>query len=86
MLAHVTITSQGQISIPAKFRKILGLTTQSKATIQLEGDKLIIKPSKNLMHLDGIIKDKAFKYSPEKIREIEKLAIEEAIMDKFTKK
>jgi AbrB family looped-hinge helix DNA binding protein len=86
MLEYVTITSQGQISIPAKFRRLLGLNVSSKATVELEKGKLIIRPAKSLMELDGVIKDKALSYTPEKIRKIEKTAWSKAARDKFSPK
>ena len=49
----VSITSQGQISIPAKLRKSLGFSRYNKALITVSNDRLIIKPSKNLFDFAG---------------------------------
>ena len=52
----VTITSQGQISIPAKFRRELGLEKTKKALITKESGRLIIEPVKDLLDLAGSLK------------------------------
>ncbi|MFW5719642.1 MAG: AbrB/MazE/SpoVT family DNA-binding domain-containing protein [Candidatus Dojkabacteria bacterium] len=86
MFTHITITSQGQISIPAKFRRILGLKKQSKVIMELQDERIIIRPERDLMQLDGIISDRAFPYSPEKINTLEKKALEKWVKEKHTKK
>ena len=40
----VSITSQGQISIPAIMRKQLSLDEVRKATVFVEGKKIIVEP------------------------------------------
>lgn len=37
-----TITSKGQITLPAAFREKLGLVSGKKVTVELKGDKLVI--------------------------------------------
>jgi AbrB family looped-hinge helix DNA binding protein len=87
MLAYVTITSQGQISIPAKFRKVLGLKKSSKAIIELEDGKLIIRPSRDLLEMGGMINEKAVKYKPlSEVQKLEKEAWGKAVEDKFKDK
>lgn len=81
MIEYVTITTQGQITIPAKFRKILGLKTSTKASVKLVKDKMIIRPAKDLMELDSIIHEKKLKYTPDKIRKIEKKAWKDSVKD-----
>lgn len=70
----VTITSQGQISIPAPLRRQFGLDKTKKAHVEAFGDSIIVKPEPNLLALEGIFKTKK-KISPEKIRQ----AFEEAL-------
>lgn len=57
----VSITSQGQISIPAKIRKNLGLDKTKKAIVKQEGQKVIIEPVKDLLDLAGSLKKYAIK-------------------------
>ena len=56
MTYTVSITSQGQISIPARFRRELGLNKINKATVSRVGDQLIVKPVEDLLELRGILK------------------------------
>ena len=53
MTYTVSITSQGQISIPAPLRKKLGLDKFNKATIREEDGKMLIEPIKDLIDLKG---------------------------------
>lgn len=53
MIDFVTITSQGQISIPATMRKELGLETGRKLSIKMEGGKVTLEPAKDLMDMAG---------------------------------
>ena len=64
----VTITSQGQISIPAKFRRELGFEKTRRAVVTKESGKLIIEPIKDFLELGGSLKTK-IKVSPKQIRE-----------------
>lgn len=67
MTYTVSITSQGQISIPVKFRRELGLNTGKKALVSLEDKKLVIEPVKDFLELRGSLKTN-IKASPKQIR------------------
>lgn len=56
MTYTVSLTSQGQISIPVKLQKKLGLTKPGKVTLNEENGKIIIKPIKDLLELKGTFK------------------------------
>ncbi len=56
MTYTVSITSQGQLSIPAKLRRELGLEKSKKAIVSEENGKLIVEPIKDLLDLGGSIK------------------------------
>lgn len=58
MTYTVTITSQGQISIPAKFRHELGLDKSKQALVSMEDEKIIIEPIKDFLELEGAFKTK----------------------------
>jgi len=84
MPALVTITSQGQITIPAEFRRKLGLNESKKAVVAIEDNKLIIEPIPDLLSLEGSLQHKAKK--GKKIQEIikeEEEAIADAISQDF---
>lgn len=68
MTYMVSITSQGQISIPAKFRRELGLNKRKKALVSVEDKKLIVEPVKDFLELRGSLKTH-IKATPRQVRE-----------------
>ena len=49
----VSVTSQGQLTIPMEIRKKLGLMDKAKAIISQEGDTLIVKPKDSFWSIAG---------------------------------
>lgn len=87
MVYTVTITSQGQISIPAKLRRKLGLKKKGQAIISEEKGKLIIEPVKDLLELEGSLSQYAIKgKSIDEIIRLEDEAIEQAFVDDYKRK
>lgn len=79
MTYTVSITSQGQINIPVKIRRQLGLSRSSKALISIENGKVTIEPVKDFLELKGSLKTN-IKATPRQIREaFEKYLAEEAV-------
>jgi len=68
MIYTVSITSQGQISIPAPIRRKLGLNERKKAIVSEKDGKVVIAPVKDLLELKGSLKTK-IKATPKQIRE-----------------
>lgn len=58
MTYFVTITSQGQISIPADIRRKFQLDKKRNLLIRTEGDKIILTPETDISDLKGILKTK----------------------------
>lgn len=56
MIYSVSITSQGQISIPAKIRRKLGLSKAGKAIVSLENGKMTVEPVKDFLAMRGSLK------------------------------
>jgi len=56
---QVSITSQGQISIPARIREALGITIPSSAVVQVVDNKIVIEPVKDLTELKGALSKSA---------------------------
>lgn len=52
----VTITSQGQISIPIAIRRQLGLDILQKALVSVTDKKIIIEPVRDFLELGGSLK------------------------------
>lgn len=83
----VSITSQGQISIPAKIRKELGLSSHRKALVKREGKKVVVEPVSDFMKLGGSLKRKAIKGKTiEEIIKMEKEVMGDAIAEDYLKK
>ena len=58
MTYTVTITSQGQISIPAKIRRELGFDRSQKAIVSVQEGKMILEPVEDFLSLRGSLKTK----------------------------
>lgn len=83
----VSVTSQGQISIPAKIRRELGLNICKKALVKSDGTRMIIEPVRDFLDLGGSFHHKAIKgKSIQEIIKMEKEAVGEAIAEDYRKK
>lgn len=82
MTYTVSITSQGQISIPAKLRRELGLEKTKKAVVSKEGDKLIVEPIKDLLELGGSLKTNKRPLSNKELHEV----VAKAMAEEYAKK
>lgn len=83
----VTITKQGQISIPAKLRKKFGLQKTQKAIVSEEKNRIVIEPVPDILELEGILHHKAIKgKSIDEIIELEEKTVGEAVADRYRKK
>lgn len=58
MTYTVSITSQGQMTIPADIRLALGLQKASKAIVSVDAGKMIVEPEPDIMDLYGVFKSK----------------------------
>lgn len=81
MTYTVSVTSQGQVSIPAKIRRELGLDKPTKALVSMEEGRVVIEPVKDLLELRGSLTTK-MKATPSEIRE----AFETYLAEKVAKK
>ena len=61
MIATVSLNKQGQVSIPAKFRKALGWSLPMKVSVTQRGDKIVIQQPDSLMDLYGSLSSYATK-------------------------
>lgn len=75
----VTVTSQGQISIPAPIRRRMGLDKTRRAMVSMVEEKMVMEPVVDIRKLKGI-----FKSSKKYTREEEREALAEAIANDFT--
>ncbi len=52
----LTITSQGQLTIPKEIRDEYGITGSTKVTVEKLKEGILIKPKKNFWSLQGSLK------------------------------
>lgn len=58
MAQAVSITSQGQLTIPKAIRNAFGIRGTVKAFIKKEGDKIIVEPKTDFWSLSSSLKSK----------------------------
>lgn len=82
MTYTVSITSQGQISIPAKLRRELDLDKTRRAIISQEDGKIILKPVKDFLDLGGSLKTNKKPLSNKQLHEF----VAQVMADEYAKK
>lgn len=83
MVNIVTITSQGQVTIPSKLRRSLGLKKRGKAMVSSEEGKIIIEPVKDLLDLKGSLKTNKKPLSSRQLDEVIAAAVVEEYKSKL---
>lgn len=78
----VSITKQGQISIPAKIRRQLGLDKTKRAIVSTEDNKVIIEPVKDFLELKGSLKTNKKPLTNRQLHDF----IAQAVADEYAKK
>lgn len=68
MTYTVSITSQGQISLPAKLRRELFAHT-NKALVSVQDDRVILEPVKDILNLESLKTSRKGKVSSRQMRE-----------------
>ncbi|MDP4011386.1 MAG: hypothetical protein Q8P72_04125 [Candidatus Roizmanbacteria bacterium] len=87
MYYTATVTSQGQITIPAKLRRELDLDRATLSITKNSKGNIEIEKVPDLMNLYGALYDKRIRNkSYEQIAKIEKEAIEKAVVDRYHRK
>ncbi len=77
----VTITNQGQITIPASMRRAISLDLYNKAMVKIEDKMIMIEPIVDLLSLGGMLINKS-----KKQKNIGKIIeLEEKIISKMIK-
>jgi len=83
----LSVTSQGQVSIPAKVRRLWGLMNRGQITLTLQGKKGTVEPISDLLSLGGSLNKYAIRNKNiEEIMKIERKAIEEAKLERAVAK
>ncbi len=83
----VSITSQGQMSIPAPLRQKLGLQKKTKAIASAQNGKLVVEPAQDLLDLYGSLNKYVKKgLSSQQVLKMEKKAVEDARLERYMRK
>ncbi len=64
-MSLATVSSKGQITLPAKIRAILGIRSKDKVQFIIRDNEIIIKPLRSFRELRGTIRPK--KGEPRKV-------------------
>lgn len=64
-MSLATVSSKGQITLPAKIRAILGIRSKDKVQFIIRDNEIVIKPLRSFRELRGTIKPK--KGGPRKV-------------------
>lgn len=54
-MAISTISTKGQITLPAEMRRKLGIKPQDRVILELEGESILIKKAKDFFTLKGFL-------------------------------
>jgi len=65
IMSLATVSSKGQITLPTKIRKIMGIRSKDKVQFIIRDNEIIIKPLRSFRELRGTIKPK--KGDPRKV-------------------
>lgn len=83
----VTLTSQGQISIPVKIRRKLKMEKTRKIYVREEEGRVVLEPIPDLLELEGALQGYAMRGKPiEEVMEIEERAMGDAFAGKHKKR
>lgn len=83
----VTITSQGQITIPVKLRREVGILNNSKLHAYRKGEAIVLEKPKDIFSIFGVFADKAIKGKPiQEVIRMEHEAIAEAVAERHERK
>ena len=84
MTKVVSLTSQGQISIPAKMLAKFGKNRPTKVIVKVVENGWLVEPVQDILSLGGILHKYAINgKTASQIRKMEKEAFEKAIVDDY---
>lgn len=82
MTHTVSITSQGQLSIPIALRRKFNLHKTKRALVTEENGKIIIEPVKDLLELRGSLKTNKKPLTNQELHDI----VAQAVADEYAQK
>jgi len=79
----VTITDQGQITIPASMRRAISLNLYNKALVKIENKMIVVEPIIDILSLGGVLMNRSKKQTDiDKVIELEEKVISKMIAPK----
>jgi len=79
-MSTIQVSDKGQVTLPARIRKELGLKARSRMTVELRDGEVVLKPMLSIRDLYGILHDRAIPgMTFEKEREIAMRAVAEEV-------
>lgn len=49
------VSSKGQITLPASCRRALGINPKDRVVVEIDGDRIIVRPIPDLLELEGFL-------------------------------
>jgi AbrB family looped-hinge helix DNA binding protein len=56
MMRFATVSSKGQITLPAASRKVLGIKVRDRVRIELKDGAIMVRPAGNFFELKGFVR------------------------------
>jgi bifunctional DNA-binding transcriptional regulator/antitoxin component of YhaV-PrlF toxin-antitoxin module len=72
----VSITNQGQITLPAAIRRLFSLDKFKKVLVRAQTNQIIVEPMPDFSKMAGILKNKKIKKPIQEVIKLEEKAIE----------
>lgn len=74
-----TVTTKGQVTIPADVRRLLGIKAQDRVTFRIENGHVELQPATKIMTLEATFGSITPRKRPEDFKELRDIAIEEHV-------
>lgn len=65
LIIEGTVSSKGQVTLPASMRATLGITTGSRIQFELRGGELVVRPELPMSTYRGMLKPYSHLFKPE---------------------
>ena len=65
LIIEGTVSSKGQVTLPASMRATLGITTGSRIQFELRGGELVVRPELPMSTYRGMLKSYLHLFKPE---------------------
>lgn len=56
MMYSTTVTQKGQITLPVKVRKFLGVTYRDSVVVRVERGRVLVEPARDILDMAGSVR------------------------------